>query len=45
MSRYLEDIQHPNFTAVKISRKEDVWPAFVEMLAIESKAKLEGVKA
>ena len=38
MSRYLEDIVHPNFTAVKIARKEDVWPAFVEMLAVESKA-------
>ena len=39
MSRYLEDIKKPNFTAVKISRKEDVWPAFVEMLAIEAKGK------
>lgn len=45
MSRYLEDINKPNFTAVKISRKEDVWPAFVEMLAIESEGKKEGVQA
>lgn len=36
MGRYLEDINEPNFSAVKISRKEDVWPAFVEMLATES---------
>ena len=45
MSRYLEDIQKPNFTAVKISRKEDVWPAFVQMLAIESKGKREEVRS
>lgn len=38
MSRYLEDVIQPNFTAVKITRKEDVWPAFVEMLAIENKS-------
>lgn len=44
MTRYLEDVNQPNFTAVKISRKEDVWPAFVEMLAIESKGKKEEVK-
>lgn len=44
MSRYLEDIQQPNFSAVKISRKEDVWPAFIEMLAIESKGKKEEVQ-
>ncbi|MBE6022359.1 MAG: DUF444 family protein [Cellulosilyticum sp.] len=44
MTRYLEDVNQPNFTAVKISRKEDVWPAFVEMLAIESKGEKEEVK-
>lgn len=44
MSRYLEDIKKPNFTAVKISSKEDVWPAFVEMLAIESEVKNEEVE-
>lgn len=36
MSRYLEDIDKPNFTAVKIMRKEDVWTAFTQMLAVES---------
>lgn len=45
MSRYLEDIHAENFTAVKIARKEDVWPAFVEMLAVETKEKKEEVKA
>ena len=40
MSRYLEDVKKPNFTAVKITKKEEVWTAFVEMLAIESKAKV-----
>lgn len=39
MSRYLEDIHADNFTAVKITRKEDVWPAFVQMLAIETREK------
>lgn len=41
MNRYLEDVKKPNFTTVKIAKKEDVWPAFVEMLAIESKGKKE----
>lgn len=45
MSRYLEDIHADNFTAVKISRKEDVWPSFVEMLAIETKEKNKEVQA
>ena len=36
MSRYLEDVNKPNFTAVKITRKEDVWKAFTQMLAVES---------
>lgn len=45
MSRYLEDIQKPNFTAVKISRKEDVWPAFVQMLATQGKGKKEEARA
>lgn len=43
MSRYLEDIRQPNFTAVKISKKEDVWTAFVKMLDVESKVKVEEV--
>ena len=36
MSRYLEDVNKPNFTAVKITRKEDVWTAFKQMLAVET---------
>lgn len=43
MNRYLEDVKKPNFTTVKIAKKEDVWPAFVDMLAIESKGKKEEV--
>ena len=43
MSRYLEDVRQPNFTAVKISKKEDVWTAFVKMLDVESKVKVEEV--
>lgn len=43
MSRYLEEIKKPNFSAVKITKKEDVWSAFVEMLAIESKGQKEEV--
>lgn len=39
MNRYLEDIHQPNFTAVKITRKEDVWTAFVDMLKVESGSK------
>ena len=45
MSRYLEDIHADNFTAVKISRKEDVWPSFVQMLAVETKEKSKEVQA
>ncbi|PHV71897.1 sporulation protein YhbH [Sporanaerobium hydrogeniformans] len=37
MNRYMEDIHAPNFTAVRILRKEDVWTAFVEMLKVEGK--------
>lgn len=36
MNKYLEEVNHPNFSAVKIFRKEDVWPAFVEMLEVEN---------
>lgn len=35
MNRYCEDIQHPNFSTVKILKKEDVWTAFVDMLKVE----------
>lgn len=41
MSRYLEDVNKPNFTAVKITKKEDVWTAFKQMLAVESGKKTE----
>ena len=37
MTRYLEDVKKTNFKAVKITRKEEVWTAFVEMLALENK--------
>lgn len=37
MTRYLEDVIKSNFKAVKITRKEEVWTAFVEMLALETK--------
>lgn len=45
MSRYLEDVTAPNFTAVKITKKEDVWTAFKEMLEVDHKAAKEEVKA
>lgn len=35
MNKYVEEINHPNFSAVKIFKKEDVWKAFVDMLKIE----------
>ena len=35
MNRYVEDIHKPNFTTVKILKKEDVWTAFVDMLKVE----------
>ena len=38
MNRYLEDIDKPNFTTVKILKKEDVWTAFVDMLKVEKTA-------
>ncbi len=33
--KYTAEIKEPNFTTVKITCKEDVWPAFVEILSIE----------
>ncbi|MEF9960608.1 MAG: sporulation protein YhbH [Niameybacter sp.] len=38
MNKYVEEVKHPNFSAVKIFKKEDVWKAFVDMLKIEQKA-------
>ncbi len=35
MNKYNEYVKADNFSIVKISRKEDVWPAFVEMLKVE----------
>lgn len=35
MNKYLEEIQHDNFSAVKIFKKEDVWKAFVDLLKVE----------
>ncbi|MGL4736275.1 MAG: sporulation protein YhbH [Cellulosilyticaceae bacterium] len=35
MNKYLEDVKHHNFSAVKIFKKEDVWTAFVNMLKVE----------
>ena len=35
MNKYKDHIEADNFSIVKMSRKEDVWPAFVEMLKAE----------
>ncbi len=35
MNRYYEDVSSPNFSTVKILKKEDVWKAFVDMLSVE----------
>jgi hypothetical protein len=35
MSRYLQEVQHKNFSAVRIVKKEDVWPSFVQLLQVE----------
>lgn len=35
MNKYLEEVNRHNFSAVKILKKEDVWPAFLEMLKVE----------
>ena len=37
MNKYVEEVKHPNFSAVKIFKKEDVWKAFVDMLKIEQR--------
>ncbi|MEG0502967.1 MAG: DUF444 family protein, partial [Cellulosilyticaceae bacterium] len=42
MNKYLEEVKHHNFSAVKIFKKEDVWPAFVEILQVEKAAAREG---
>ncbi len=35
MNKYMENIKDDNFSIVKISKKEDVWPSFVDMLKTE----------
>ena len=35
VNKYNEHIKADNFSIVKMSRKEDVWPAFIEMLKVE----------
>ena len=35
MNKYMDNIRADNFSIVKISRKEDVWTAFVNMLKVE----------
>ncbi|HHX59723.1 MAG TPA: sporulation protein YhbH [Epulopiscium sp.] len=42
MNKYNEHIKAENFSIVKMSRKEDVWPAFLEMLKVERGAEKAG---
>lgn len=42
MNKYAEEVKQPNFSAVKIFKKEDVWKAFVDMLKIEKKTSESG---
>lgn len=42
MHKYIEEIHEPNFAIVKISSKEEVWSAFIELLNIEKKNSPEG---
>ena len=42
MQKYMDEIKEPNFAMVKISSKEDVWSAFVELLNVEKENRLEG---
>lgn len=42
MHKYIEEIHEPNFAIVKISSKEEVWSAFIELLNIEKKNNPEG---
>ena len=41
MNKYRDHIDAENFSIVKMSCKEDVWPAFVEMLKVEKGAEEE----
>jgi len=42
MHKYMEEIKEPNFAMVKISSKEEVWSAFVELLNVEKKNSPKG---
>ena len=42
MQKYMDEIKEPNFAMVKISSKEDVWSAFVELLNVEKKIGWKG---
>lgn len=35
LNKYLDEVNAPNFSAVRIFKKEDVWKAFVDMLKVE----------
>ena len=41
MNKYKDYIEAENFSIVKMSCKEDVWPAFIEMLKVEKGAEEE----
>ncbi|NLK22346.1 MAG: sporulation protein YhbH [Epulopiscium sp.] len=43
MHKYMEEINEPNFAMVKISNKEGVWSAFVELLNVEKENSMEGM--
>jgi sporulation protein YhbH len=42
MQKYSHEIKEQNFATVKISKKEEVWSAFVELLNIEKETMPEG---
>ena len=37
LNKYLEEVDYPNFSAVRIFKKEDVWKGFVDLLKVEKK--------
>lgn len=42
MQKYMEEIKESNFAMVKISNKEEVWSAFVELLNVEKENSSKG---
>ena len=42
LNKYLEEIKEPNFSAVRIFKKEDVWKAFVDLLQVEHRTSESG---